>query len=392
VAFWNESGLTLGVQDPYGNFTVLPFGQQFLLPSSTTTSSWPHFEIFVESLRRYKYVGQKFKGVPTYIVTAPMSSLMDSSFRVWAENAISGTFSWLTMSTTSPTYYNYTPSGETFADTLAGFIITWQGIASNALNFVKFGHCSAETEMLNGSKGPLQQLTWFVRGIPPNGNALALRAPALLKQWKAQFEDRYQSSSDLQVVSRSNSKIVTVVSERVRPHPRYTGGIVNYGVPPEAQAFAGTFACIAFRRPYHPSQNIYLSLVLPSAYVDDSQASISNSIALLMARHMGTVYIPANNATKLYYYDEYFVAQQLVHQATQAAVNTELQQTFKNNADLGLGGALGVFADWLGSKVGKKHPKLGAAIDKGGAIVDNLLGMTRFGGLNSEIGNLIARK
>jgi hypothetical protein len=388
VAFWNESGLTVGCQDPYSNFTALPFGQQFLLPSASSTAAWPHFELFVESLRRYKYVGQKYKGVPTYIVNAPMSSQMDSPYKLWLENALTN-FNYLTMSTSGPTYYNYTPSGNTGPSMLGGFVITWQAISMTAQNFVKYGHCSAEVESLRGSKGPVQQLTWFARGIPPNGNALRERAPKLYEQWAKQFQDPFDEGLQIIQTSKGKTTVVTTVSERPKWAYKYSGGIQNYGIPPGAQAFAGTFACMIFRRPYRAEQNQYLCMVLPLVYVDDTQASITNSIALAVARHMGTVYLPANGSTKTYYSDEYFTASSMCRMATQSAVLNELQQIFKNNADLGLGGALGSLANWIGGKVAKKHPKLGAAIEKGGGVVDGLLGMTRFGGLNNEIGTLV---
>jgi hypothetical protein len=358
IAFFNESPVTIGCQDVYGTYTPLPWGNQFLMPAADTTGAYTVFRLVAENLRRLKYVGQKHYGVPTYLFTVPMSSQADVPYKIWTQTAFPTAFNWQSMSYAG-TYYNYNESGISTTGSFGLFVSNYLGTYIPAWsNYTKFAITSAQTEVgANGEKTPVQQLSWFARCIPP-----------------------LTTSRRSKTVQNNNNDWEDVGS-----------------TPPSAKLvqtpFLGANAGTMCRRPYRAQQAPWLLFVLPSAYFDNGQASVNNGLSLPMNRGMGILVMPANTGTTPYYQKLLTTATSQTYTlgAATSAIN-ELTKVLDNNDDHGLGGALGSLVNLIGQKVAKKHPKLGSFIEGAAPALDDVIGMTRFGGLNNEIGMLIPNR
>jgi len=274
---------------------------------------------------------------------------------VWTQQALPTAFNWLNMSY-SNTFYNYNESGITTTGSFNLFIATYLGTYVPVWqNYTKFAITTAQTEVgEDGQKTPVQQLTWFARCIPPLTAGRKKTPPG------GDWEDVGQTPPTARIVQA-----------------------------PFLGANGGTMC----RRPFRSQQNPWLLFAIPSMYFDNGQPSVNNGLSLPMNRGMGILVMPANTGVTPYYTKLVTtgINQTYTLGAATSAVN-ELTKVMDNNDDHGLGGALGSLVNLIGQKVAKKHPKLGSFIEGAAPALDDVIGMTRFGGLNNEIGMLIPAK
>jgi len=344
IAAFNESPVTVGYQDPYVNYTCLPWGMQFLMPDSGFSNYLNFPQIVVENLRRLKFVGEFYMGVPTYIFNVFMSSTVDLNYKIWnVARATPPAFSWLTMSN-GGTYYNYNiyASGGA-ATTIGGFVDQWNSVCVRlGQGYSTFCPSTAQTEKSllrapkNFQKNPVAQLTWFVRGVV---NSVGVQTN--VAKWKQDLLVSWESQ-------------LIVGSRHVKPLTKQADGKF-----PNMFTLGGASPGIIFRRPYHDDQSGFLGMVLPLAYVDPNVTAANSSLAVIMSRQMGTTYQNSNTGTAVYYVKLFTTGSQQAHAINANVANNELAQLFTNNSNMGLGGALGEFASWIGSKVGKKTSKIG---------------------------------
>jgi len=368
ISAFNESAMTLGYQDPYNTFQALPWGNQFLMPNTSLTSTYNMFELFVENLRRLKMVGQKYFGVPTYIVNVFVSSNIDTPYYQFTGRATPTTFSWLTMTNTGTTFYNYNDYGGSSApNSYSTFVDRWLNLQQAGQLYTKYSNTTPMAETAaDGARTPVQQVTWFLRCIYPAVSTLSMKSD-VQPEWKRKFVNAI-------------SERWVAGSERRKPMPNFS-----------MATNIGASAAIIYRRPYTGAQAAYLSLVLPTSYSDPNSATIAQSISLPVSRLMGTSFFLANNGTNIYFDLINQVGLTYAHAITNSVTPTELMQVMKNNNDLGLGGAVGDIFGWIARRIGKKHPKAAKILGGVGTGADALLGMTRFGTLNGEIGDLTSK-
>jgi len=332
--FLPYSPVTHSIRDPFAVFYPVPWGMQFLPNDPGTLAGWLYPMVIVENLRMLRPYTRKIRGVVTSVYPVPSYSTKGwegYQVRGWTDstspdNPFSNTYNF-DRSFDRETFVSLTPLGiNTTLASVFGYIEAFNFAATDLQRNLEFNTCAVSSNMTK--KTTLTHMTRVV--YAPLGAALPGK-----KRVEEVKVDRFRQN--------------LVEGNKFRaPMPKLASTTVKSDV-----ALPLAIMC---DRPILSSYAIFYQLCIPLAMaVFENGSTLEESISQQFDRLACRAYVPTNSVGNPYKDAIYIAGRKAASAVYVDSAKNELMQVFSNDAEMGLGGAIGSGVGWFLTKVFGKN-------------------------------------